>query len=103
MTVYEANRGLDAEPDIVLNTAADPARAKAWLTDVLGAGDVRLDTEPPRLRFTWSGGSGELHVDAGGAGASTATLRLDCAGDEDLARRALDALADEVDQNFGAG
>ncbi|GAA5162845.1 MULTISPECIES: hypothetical protein [Amycolatopsis] len=102
MTVYEANRGIDAEPDLVLNTAGDPARTGAWLTDALGARDVRTETEPPRLRFTWPGGRGELHVEARGAGASTARLRLD-GGDQAAADRALDALAAVVDDNFTAG
>lgn len=105
VTVFEASRGIDAMPEIVLNTATDPDRAKAWVSDVLHLrlADVRFDAEPPLVRVAWYGGSGELRVDGAGAGASTAHLRLSCDGTEDLARRALDALADEVGQNFNAG
>jgi hypothetical protein len=105
VTVSEASRGIGAVPEIVLNTATDPARAKAWLTDVLDldTDEVRFDTQPPRLHVSWQGGSGELRVDAAGAGASTVHLRLSCDAADELAARALDALADQVDENFTPG
>ncbi|PXY33474.1 hypothetical protein [Prauserella endophytica] len=103
MTGHEASRGFAAMPAIVLNTAADPAQSKAWLCDVLGVGpgDVDCHLDPPHAYFAWPGGQAELRVDGGGAGASTAHLRV--SGDGDLAARALAALAGQVDQNLDPG
>ncbi|WP_199443448.1 hypothetical protein [Umezawaea beigongshangensis] len=86
-------RGANALPEIVLNTATDPARTASWLpSGVPGpVGDSRVE---------WDGGS--LRVRSGGAGASEIELTVHDA-DEATARRVLDALVDEVEQNFNVG
>jgi hypothetical protein len=86
-------RGVDALPEIVLNTATDPTRTASWLPS--GAPGLAGES-----RVEWDGGT--LSVRAGGAGASEVELTVHDA-DEATARRVLDALADEVEQNFNAG
>ncbi len=117
-----------ADPDIVLNTAADPSRVGACLPAAAHLSEV----EPGEVEVTWApagrahryavtvrpdehtlewrpvdggGWPGGLRVTATGAGASEAELYV-AAGDRDAdaVRRALDqalrGLATEVDQNF---
>ncbi|WP_107657186.1 hypothetical protein [Nocardia suismassiliense] len=104
-----------ADPDIVLNTAADPARAAAWLPITRSAEDaaehyeIRLSADEHLVRWrphgadTWSGW---LRVTESGAGASEAELGVHDSGelDADALRAALDrslhGLAGEVEQNF---
>ncbi|TVT58447.1 hypothetical protein FNH05_06465 [Amycolatopsis rhizosphaerae] len=86
---------MDALPELVLNTAADPARRNAWL----GFHDSQVRLDPPRLHLEWPGGQGELHVFESGAGSSRAELRVACEAGE-VAARMLDALADQVNENF---
>lgn len=92
-------------PDIVLNTAADKALASAWLTDVLGTrpDEVDFHLSSPRLTAEWPGVRAELHVEARGAGGSTATLEVAGEASDELAGAALDALSEQVDQNFNPG
>lgn len=121
-----------ADADIVLNTAADPARAASWLPGpvrVVDAGtgavdaswtpdgdarryEIRLDPDEHEVRWhpvDHDGWSGLLTVVDRGAGSSEAELRVQTdggAGADDVRRvldRALEGLASEVEQNFNAG
>ena len=111
MASYHARRGMNALSEIVLNTAADPTRADSWVGQPLGlsGAGVRIERTGDGLRIEWDPaggprGSGELTVREDGAGATDADLRVRCeAAEPDPARRMLDALAEEVDQNFTAG
>jgi hypothetical protein len=127
-----ATRAMAADPDIVLNTAADPARAQAWLPAPAhlvdhGAGtvDVAWTADGPVRRYEiglrpeahtleWSpvghdGWPGVLRVTDHGAGSSEAELQVETGGrhpEDDVRRvleRALEGLAGEVDQNFTVG
>jgi hypothetical protein len=122
------SRAMAADPDIVLNTAADLTRAAAWLpahARVVGAGDDEVevtwtpDGETYRYTVTvrpddhtieWrpvahDGWRGGLRVTDAGAGASEVELHVE-AGDQDdeavcrLLDAALRGLSVEVDQNF---
>lgn len=117
-----------ADPDIVLNTAADVTRASAWLPAqahiaASGGDEVAVTWTPdggtyryavtvrpadhtlewrPVGHRRWAGG---LRVTSGGAGASEAELHVDPGDhDDEAVCRVLDAalrgLATEVDQNF---
>lgn len=117
-----------ADPDIVLNTAADLTRAAAWLPSqvrVAGSGGDEVEVtwtpdgetyryavavRPDDHTLEWRpvgdhGWAGGLRVTSGGAGASEAELHVE-PGDHDEAAvcRVLDAalhgLSAEVDQNF---
>jgi hypothetical protein len=102
---------MGALPEIVLNTAADPARAGAWVTGALGLDgeEVRVEPVSEGLAVEWGRmgeprGSGVLTVDEDGVGAAMVELRVRCEESEpDPAERMLAALAGEVDQNFTAG
>ncbi|WP_410573590.1 hypothetical protein [Amycolatopsis sp. cmx-4-61] len=102
-----STRAMTAEADIVLNTASDATRAKAWLPEG-GSGDYHVDLRADEGRVEWrtDGWAGDLRVTGDGTGASEAELRakVDDDADTDEVRerldRALGALADEVDQNF---
>lgn len=117
-----------ADADIVLNTAADPARAASWLpgpVHVVDAGsgvvdlswtadgDARryeISVHPEEHEVWWrpvdhDGWSGRLRVTDRGAGSSEAELdvRTGAVTSQDVRRvvdRALAGLAAEVDQNF---
>jgi hypothetical protein len=108
--VVTSSRAMAAEADIVLNTASDTTRAKAWLP---GGGSRRydIDLRAADSRVDWrpageDGWPGHLRVTGNGTGASEAELRVevDEKADADEVRevldRALRALAAEVDQNF---
>lgn len=117
-----------ADADIVLNTAADPARAGAWLPDVVrvvdsgpGTLDVswtpdgavrryEVHVRPTEHRLEWrpvdhDGWRGELLVTDKGAGSSEVELRVDTGGADvgPALDEALEGLAVEVDQNFSVG
>lgn len=115
-----------ADADIVLNTAADPARAESWLPGpVHGADAVHggADGEARRYEFSvtpeehelrWhpvdrDGWRGFLRVADRGAGSSEAELCVQTDGEaaaDDVRyalERALEGLAAEVEQNFNAG
>jgi hypothetical protein len=98
MISSRAVRGMDALPELVLHTAADPARRDAWL----GRPESRIRLDPPWLHVEWPGGRGDLRVSSAGAGASEAELEVDCDAGE-VAARMLDALADQVEQDFSPG
>ncbi|WP_290050913.1 hypothetical protein [Amycolatopsis solani] len=105
-----SSHAMAADADIVLNTASDPTRAKAWLP----GGDSReydIDLRAAEGRVEWrpaghDGWPGRLRVVGSGSGASQAELQVevDDAADPDEVRESLDgalrALAAEVDQNF---
>ncbi len=108
--VVTSSRGMAAEADIVLNTASDATRAKAWLPeDGSGDYDVELRADEGRVDWRTGGRTGDLRVTGTGAGASEAELRMEVDDDADTGEmreildRALGALAAEVDQNFNAG
>jgi hypothetical protein len=96
-----------AEADIVLNTASDATRAKAWLPDG-GSRRYDLDLRAAEGLVKWraDGWSGDLRVTGNGTGASEAELRAEVDDEADAGEvrevldRALRALAAEVDQNF---
>ncbi|MBB4960439.1 SRPBCC family protein [Micromonospora polyrhachis] len=106
-----AERGMSAPPEVVFNTATDPARA-GWLPEPLRQGQrPQLTTET--LCARWDSESGEVTwmaqlqvrpIDAGGA-----QVRLDLAVDppeprlDELASESLDGLARQVADNLTAG
>ncbi|WP_146060435.1 hypothetical protein [Amycolatopsis sp. CA-128772] len=102
-----SNRTMTADADIVLNTASDATRAKAWLPEG-GAGGYDVDLRAGEGRVEWrtGGWTGDLTVTGSGTGASEAELRAKVDDDADPGDvrerldRALSALAAEVDQNF---
>ncbi|WP_410592803.1 hypothetical protein [Amycolatopsis sp. lyj-23] len=102
-----STRAMTAEADIVLNTASDATRAKAWLP-AGDSGDYDLDLHADEGRVAWrtGGWTGDLRVKSNGTGASEAELRAQVDADADAEEvrarldRALGALAAEVDQNF---
>jgi hypothetical protein len=127
--IHRSSRGIAADPDIVLNTAADLTRAAAWLPEpvhVLDSGDGTLDVawrpdgsarrfavtvSADDRRVEWrpadhDGVTGQLVVTDQGAGASAVELRLEVGDDvrdqdvDRLLEQALAGLATEVDQNF---
>jgi hypothetical protein len=125
---YRSSRTMAADADIVLNTAADPTRAAAWLPEGLQVVDSGTDTldvnwnggvhryevhlSPAEHRLEWrpvdhDGWTGELRVTDKGAGSSEAELRVDTDGRGGdvgpVLDQALDGLAVEVDQNFTVG
>jgi hypothetical protein len=119
-----AERGISAPPEVVFDTAIDPARAGGWLPDPLRtvarpasfelAGDPG-DPDPRVMRAEWhaygTGLAGEwtavLRVRAEPAGG--AAVRLDLDGDAlgnaetQLAERSLAALEQEVADKLSAG
>ncbi|WP_410612449.1 hypothetical protein [Amycolatopsis sp. lyj-109] len=108
--IVTSSRAMAAEADIVLNTASDATRAKAWLPGG-GSRAYDIDLRAAEGRLAWrpaghDGWAGHLRVIGSGTGASQAELQVevDEAADPDEVREALDgalrALAAEVDQNF---
>jgi hypothetical protein len=108
--VVTNSRAMTAEADIVLNTASDATRAKAWLPGG-GSRDYDIDLRAAEGRVEWrpaghDGWAGALRVVGSGTGASEAEMQVevDEGADADEVREALDgalrALAAEVDQNF---
>ncbi len=105
--VVTSSRAMAAEADIVLNTASDATRAKAWLPED-GSRDYDIDLRADEGRVQWrtDGRAGDLRVTGNGSGASEAELRMEVDDDADTGEvreildRALGALAAEVDQNF---
>ncbi|MEV1147482.1 hypothetical protein [Micromonospora sp. NPDC049799] len=103
-----AERGLSAPPEVVFNTATDPARASAWLPEPLRADGTpaeHVSAEELEARWRAAGDwSAEIRVDQADAGG--ARVRLDLTGGPDadhLAGEALDNLAREVADNLQAG
>jgi uncharacterized protein YndB with AHSA1/START domain len=106
-----AERHMSAPPEVVFNTATDPARASAWLPPALRVdGAPTPDIEGEELRARWRGPSeatAEIRVDPEDSGG--AVVRLDLADPQDgrdadrLATEALDSLAREVADNLQAG
>lgn len=130
--VHRTRRPMGAPADIVLNTAADLDRARAWLPPPLrldqpgpeGTVDVAWSPDEARryeirvaaddLRLEWrpteaGGWPGVLLVTDEGAGASVAELQVE-SGDQvsadevrEFLDQALRGLATEVEQNFTPG
>ena len=106
-----AERGMSVPPEVVFNTATDPARA-GWLPEPLRQGQ-RPELTVETLCARWDTGAGattwmaQLQVraiDAGGA-----RVRLELAVDppephlDELADKSLDSLARAVTDNLTAG
>lgn len=95
---YQAERGMSAPPEVVFNTATDPARS-GWLPSELRT--ARPDLDNDRLRARWQDQALlTVHPDPTGG----ARVRLRVAEDgRESADRALDDLARVVDDNLTAG
>jgi hypothetical protein len=119
-----AQRGISAPPEVVFDTATDPARSAAWLPDPLrtvpGAAEFAAtggldDPDPVAMRAEWhaegDGSAGEwtavLHVRRLPAGGAAVRLDLDGAGSRPararMAQESLAALARAVADNLSAG
>ncbi|GAA4573633.1 hypothetical protein GCM10023176_39020 [Micromonospora coerulea] len=105
-----AERGMSAPPEVVFNTATDPARAASWLPEPLrrDGGSRPEVASADELRARWAsdsapGWSAEIQVEPADAGG--ARVRLDLAGGETdgLADETLNNLAREVADNLTAG
>ncbi|MET8998689.1 hypothetical protein [Amycolatopsis sp. Hca4] len=105
--IVTTSRPMTADADIVLNTASDATRAKAWLPGHVG--DIALRAAEGRVEWRAAGRdglAGRLRVIGSGTGASEAELEVEVDESADPAevRETLDgalrALAAEVDQNF---
>jgi hypothetical protein len=113
---------MSAPPEVVFNTATDPARVGSWLPAALRrTGGPQVD--PAELRASWNaegaGWSVRLEVRPLGAGGSTTRMELttpDAVADPDedadrtdnerlaeIVDRSLADLADEVAENLTAG
>ena len=107
-----AERGMDAPPEVVFNTATDPARA-AWLPAPLRRDSVRTpNLASAELHAQWSTGSApawsaRLQVRAVDSGGATARLDLEADTAEhrlsEIADESLANLAREVDDNLTPG
>ncbi|KOV79652.1 hypothetical protein [Nocardia sp. NRRL S-836] len=96
-----ATRTMQADADIVFNTASDDTRALAWLPPSLRTCEIVVNTDERTLEWRRNDEQcAYLRVEQGGAGTSEVELRLpdDTGGDDAL--RALEA---EVAENFTAG
>ncbi|MEH1126880.1 hypothetical protein [Micromonospora sp. CPCC 206061] len=89
---------MSAPPEVVFNTATDPARS-GWLPNELRTARPELDLE--RLRARWQDRA-QLTVSPNPAGGARVELQVAEEGRED-ADRALDELARTVDDNLSAG
>ncbi|TNH30494.1 hypothetical protein FHG89_07145 [Micromonospora orduensis] len=106
-----AVRGMSAPPEVVFNTATDPARASAWLPEALRAdGSPPAEIDGDELRARWSGDadwSAEIRVDPADPGGARIQLELaDGNGGPDpdqLVDEALTNLIREVADNLQAG
>lgn len=109
-----AERGISAPPEVVFNTAIDPARVAAWLPAPLWDAGVRWSAEPrPDLCATWEadgqdGWSASLQVREVDAGGAVVRLELDAdtpppARLAEIADKSLVSLAREVADNLTAG
>lgn len=95
---YLAERGMSAPPEVVFNTATDPARS-GWLPGELRTARPELDLDD--LRAQWQDRA-RLTVRPDPAGG--ARVEFQVAGDaREDADRALDELARVVDDNLTAG
>lgn len=111
--VGRAERAMSAPPEVVFNTATDPARSSGWLPEPLrrGPGSPAVSTDEG-LQAHWnagerSGWSAELRVEPTAVGGTT--VCLDLAADEpdqrlaELADASLAGLARQVADNLTAG
>ncbi|MEU1586160.1 hypothetical protein [Micromonospora sp. NPDC005710] len=106
-----AVRGMSAPPEVVFNTATDPARASAWLPEPLrGDGSPAAEVSGEELRARWGDTgdwSAEIRVEPADSGG--ARIQLDLAdgssgpGPDQLADEALTNLVREVADNLQAG
>ncbi|PWR05300.1 hypothetical protein DKT68_27655 [Micromonospora acroterricola] len=107
-----AVRGMSAPPEVVFNTATDPARASAWLPEPLrGDGSPATEIVSEELRARWGADdadwSAEIRVEPADSGGARIQLDLaDGSGGSDpdqLADEALANLVREVADNLQAG
>ncbi|GIF75788.1 hypothetical protein [Asanoa siamensis] len=101
--------GMSAEPEVVYNTATDPARASAWLPEALHRTAPRM---APGLSASWHQVGGvwqaDLVVQDEPAGGAVAVLTLAADGLEEpalaeIAERALTDLDREAEEAFTGG
>ena len=98
----QASRGISAPPEVVVDTATDPARRDAWLPPGLDLGAVQRRPDALAVHLvSGSADAGLLSVQEGAAGGSVVRLSLPDAGDapEDV----LNDLDRQVSDNFNAG
>ncbi|WP_239091061.1 hypothetical protein [Asanoa iriomotensis] len=100
-------RGMSAEPEVVYNTATDPARSPGWLPERLHRVRAAM---APGLAATWRDGVwlASLVVEDEPAGGAVAVLEVSAAGVGDsqlgaVAERALFELDREVADNLTPG
>ncbi|MCX5067201.1 hypothetical protein OOJ91_15260 [Micromonospora lupini] len=104
-----AVRGMSAPPEVVFNTATDPARASAWLPAPLrGDGSPPAEISGEELRARWGDAdwAAEIRVDPADSGGARIQLDLTDGSGSDpdqLADEALANLAREVADNLQAG
>ncbi|MCF0092213.1 hypothetical protein AB0B39_27030 [Micromonospora sp. NPDC049114] len=104
-----AVRGVSAPPEVVFNTATDPARASAWLPAPLrsdGSPPAEISGEEMRARWGDADWAAEIRVAPADSGGARVQLDLTDGSDADpdqLADEALTNLAREVADNLQAG
>jgi hypothetical protein len=92
---------MQADADIVFNTASDDTRSLAWLPPSLRTCETVVHVEERALEWRRNDEQcAYLRVEQGGAGTSEVELRIPDDTDGDGALRALEA---EVAENFSAG
>jgi hypothetical protein len=73
-----ASRGMSAPPEVVADTATDPARRGGWLPAHLRVDPVQPSEGGYRIRLSTDGGvAGVLHVRPGDSGGSSVDLEVD--------------------------
>jgi hypothetical protein len=95
-----AVRGFSAPPEVVVNTATDPARQSAWLPQGTGVTLDKAKGEVLEVRLDGTRTRGVLHVrpaDAGGCSVELVVTR------GPSPEEVLWDLAREVQDNFNAG
>jgi hypothetical protein len=101
-------RGLSAEPEVVFNTATDPARVAAWLPEPLHHRPVAT---APGLFASWRDDDGwraDLVIEDIPSGGALAVLEMTADGLDERAltavvEHALTELDREVEDNFNGG
>lgn len=95
-----AVRGFSAPPEVVVNTATDPARLAAWLPRGTGTTLDKSQGEVLEVRLDGTRTHGVLHVRPGSAGGCSVELVVTGGPSPE---EVLWDLAREVQDNFNAG
>jgi hypothetical protein len=97
-----ATRGISAPPEVVADTATDPARRGGWLPAHLQVEPVQATEGALQVRLsTDQGPAGVLSVRPGDSGGSSVDLRVD--DPDSSADEILVSLDRTVADNFNAG